>query len=470
MVFAFLIFIPVSDFAHAQNSLPTQINRNRKTSAANNSIGGTVRDEQGSAIAGARVVLYSQERPDFRLTEITGENGAFSFNQLASGEYRVEVRAEGFAPRTDAAVVGRAFDSAANHTFDITLNPAGVSESVVVTAAGTAQTIDETSKAINVVSATEIEARDEFNIADALRTLPGLRVQQLGSYGRLTSIRTRGLRAQDTAVLIDGLRFRDASTISGDALSFISDLLVVNPSRVEVLRGSGSSLYGTNAIGGVVNIITDEGGGKTRGSFYSEAGNLGFYRGGANLAGGFGVADKLVYSVGISHLNVARGVDRDDAARNTSAQGRAQFRLNPITTISARIYTGDTFAQLNSSPDTVPSVGNISGILDARPLARREQRRFEAGTNRAQLNFGDATFIPDTNDPDANQATRFLTTAFTFAQRPTQDFGYTASYQILKTRRVTRDNTSGFGGFQPFGGATRNDFDATINTFSSTLR
>lgn len=63
------------------------------------------------------------------------------------------------------------------------------------------------------------------------------------------------------AVLIDGQRFRDAAAPQGDASGFLEDLIVTDVSRVEVLRGSGSSLYGTNAIGGVINLVTDEGGG-----------------------------------------------------------------------------------------------------------------------------------------------------------------------------------------------------------------
>jgi len=188
---------------------------------------------------------------------------------------------------------------------------AGVSEQVVITAQATAQPVDEVSKAVSVVDRREIEERDESAVTEALRTVPGLRIQQLGGPGRLVSIKARGLRNQDTAVLIDGIRFRDATT--GDATSFLSDFLVTNLDRIEVLRGSGSSLYGTNAIGGVVNIVTDEGGSPTHGNILLEGGGLGLFRGRAQVAGG---TSRFIYSAGATHLNVARGIDRDDAARN----------------------------------------------------------------------------------------------------------------------------------------------------------
>src|SRR4029077_13955626 len=121
----------------------------------------------------------------------------------------------------------------------------------------TPQTVDEVSKAISVVEKQDIDDRDESAIAESLRTVPGLRVQQLGGPGSFTSIMTRGLRNEDTAVLIDGLRFRDAAATQGDASGFLEDLIVTDVSRVEVLRGSGSSLYGSNAIGGATNQLTE---------------------------------------------------------------------------------------------------------------------------------------------------------------------------------------------------------------------
>ena len=195
----------------------------------------------------------------------------------------------------------------------------------------------------------EIDERDESAIAESLRTVPGLRVQQLGGPGSFTSIKTRGLRNEDTAVLIDGLRFRDAAAPQGDASGFLEDLIVTDVSRVEVLRGSGSSLYGSNAIGGVINLVTDEGGGPFHGSLLGEGGGLGMFRGRGQFAGG-SRNNSIVYSAGFSHLNVTRGIDGQDEARNTSGQGRVLFRLTPTTTLSGRIYAANSRLQLNNSP------------------------------------------------------------------------------------------------------------------------
>lgn len=401
---------------------------------------GRITDRNGAGVPSASVTLYDRARPAARFATVTDEQGNYRFPNLARGEYIIEVEADGFA-RTASSIAQ--FDGILSNAFDVTLELSGVREEVVVTAASTPQTVDEISKAVNVISNAEIEARDEFSIADAIRTVPGVRVAQLGfGVGRQTAIRTRGLRAEDTAVLIDGFRFRDPSAPQADATAFVSDFTVTNLNQVEVLRGSGSSLYGTNAIGGTVNIITDEGGGATRGAVFSEGGNLGFYRGGARIAGGLGTADKVIYSLGVSHLNVARGIDGNDASRNTSGQGRVLFNLTPTANISARIYTGDTFTQLNSSPELLNVIPRpADGIFPAIAFNGN--------------NTGTATFIPDADDADSRQASRFFAGLVTFANRPKENFGYQISYQGLATRRTLRNGASEFG------------FDGTIQTLSA---
>jgi iron complex outermembrane receptor protein len=435
------LFYPLSNPVSAQSS------------AGGAQINVRVMDPQGAILPNAEVTLYTRDSR-IRINGLTDHNGTCRFEQLAPGEYLIEAEATGFAR---AATHVLRVERNANTSLDISLPLAGVSEQVVVIAQATAQPVDEVSKAVSVVDSREIEERDESAVADALRTVPGLRIQQLGGPGRLVSIKARGLRNQDTAVLIDGIRFRDATT--GDATSFLSDFLVTNLDRVEVLRGSGSSLYGTNAIGGVVNIVTDEGGGPTHGNILLEGGGLGLFRGRAQVAGG---TSRFIYSAGATHLNVARGIDGDDAARNTSGQGRVVLRLSPTTTLSGRIYAGTSFVQLNKSPDVIGTLPP-TGIVNARPLSRAELRRLESGVPTAQLNIDGATFIPDANDPDASAASRFFNGAVTFSQRPVETFGYTISYQGLATRRLNSNGPAG----QPFGGSTRTQDDGHIHTLNA---
>jgi vitamin B12 transporter len=430
-------------------------------------LAGRVTDPRGGSVVSAAVTLRARARTQVRLSTTTDAAGSYRFERLAPGEYIVEAEAPGFAPSAAQVVeVSRGAQAA----LDVRLEVAGVAAEVVVTAADAPQTVDEVSKAVTTVTARQIEERDEATLGEALNVVPGLRVQQLGGPGSLVSIKTRGLRNQDTSVLIDGLRFRDPATPQGDATSFLSDFQVTDSGRVEVLRGSGSSLYGTNAAGGVVNLVTEEGGGPFRGQLFAEGGGLGFARARAQVSGAAGAAERVVFSAGVSHLNVSRGVDGDDAARATNAQGRALLRLTPTATLSARVYASDSFAQLNEDPQAVGAIP-ATGIVEARPVSRAELRRYESGTPLGRLNLGGATFLPAANDPDFSRAGRFFSGALVFAQRPREAFGYTVTYHGLVTRNSFREGPAVPGSpadffFEPQG-STRNDFDGSVHTLDA---
>lgn len=423
-------------------------------------ITGRVLDAQGATLPGATVTLYGNER-HLRLTTTTDSSGIYRFEQLAPAEYLIEAQAQGFAPAGARRILVKRGQVT---TLDIPLELSGIRSTVVIVASDTPQSVDEVSKAVTVVDAQEIDERNESAIAESLRTVPGLMVQQLGGPGSFTVIKTRGLRNEDTAVLIDGIRFRDAAAPQGDASGFLEDLIVTDVSRVEVLRGSGSSLYGSNAIGGVINLVTDEGGGPFHGNVLAEGGGLGLFRGRGQIAGG-NHDNRVVYSAGVSHLNVASGIDGDDDARITSGQGRVLFRLTPTTALSGRIYATTSRLQLNNSPETI---GNIppTGIVEAVPLAPAELRRFEAGVPASQLNIGNATFIPGADDPDNLREANFFAGSINFSHHPTDTFGYNVSYQALTTHRTTRNGPLG-AGFQPFGGSEQAEFDGRVHVLNA---
>ena len=427
---------------------------------------GRVVDPQGAAVPGAEVTLYARD-DRARATAKTDQDGAYRFEPVAPGDYVIEVKVPGFARAVRELRVSPNDTTA----HDLQLDVAQVAADVVVTAAGTAQSVDEVSKAVTVIDEGEINLRDEYSVAESLRTAPGLRVQQLGGPGSLVTIKTRGLRNEDTAVLIDGLRFRDSASIAGDASAFLGDLLFINTGRLEVLRGSGSSLYGTNAIGGVINVITDEGGGRVRGDLQLEGGGMGFFRGRARASGG-AYNDRLRYSAGLAHLNVSSGVDGNDAARNTSGQGFLQYNFTPSVTLTGRIFAGDSFAQLNDSPFAVPAAAGFAlppagTPVRAVPLALGEQRRLEAAgrpftfSSTPPFTRGDATFIPGLDDPDSRRSARFFHGAVTFTHLLSERASYRVSYQRLSTSRVQRDGPAGLR-FEPTFN-NQSDFDGRID-------
>ena len=106
-----------------------------------------------------------------------------------------------------------------------------IHESVTVSA-GQEQTVEQVSKTVNVIDGQEMRDRADFSLVESLRTIPGFRVQQLGGFGKTANIKTRGLRNQDTAILLDGIRFRDPSAITGDASPFLSDFTLTSVSKI----------------------------------------------------------------------------------------------------------------------------------------------------------------------------------------------------------------------------------------------
>ena len=426
------------------------------------SISGVVTDPQAKAVAGASVSLLARDG-DARRDTTSDAAGTFRFNRVAPGDYVIQAQAPGFRPFV-AAEVRIAREQ--NLQVNLPLQIAAAAQQVVVTASSTPQTADETSKAISVVDNSEIDQRDEAQLSEALRPLPGVRVQQLGGPGAFASINLRGVPEYDTAILIDGMRFRDASGTQADASGLVEDMIVTDVDRVEVLGGSGSSLYGTNAIGGVVNVITDQGGGRTRGSLLAEGGSLGEMRGRANLEGGFH-HDRIEYSAGLSELDVTRGIENDSPVRTLSGQGRVTFHLNSTTQLVARFYGANTFSKVQTGPQLIAETASPD-IVTAIPLAASQLKLYEMGMPLSNLIIGNANFIPSTDDPDSTRVARFLTGALKLEGHPTAKFGYTISYQGLSTTRSYGNGPAGDGEYQP-PGSTRSDYDGQIHTVDARL-
>lgn len=406
----------------------------------------------GKPVAGAVVELRPSKEPTKVISTRTNADGQYRFDNLPSETYTIwaEKREPSPGPGLDGAALGGAYSSVTLRTgrsrivdlelgFEIYKSQALIRETVRV-AADRSQTIDEVSKTVNVISPQEMRERADFTLVDSLRSIPGFRVQQLGGFGKTANIKTRGLRNQDTAVLIDGVRFRDPSSITGDATPFLSDLTLTSVSRVEVLRGSGSSLYGTNAIGGVIDLQTPAPTEAFHGQVSAAAGGLGLGRFRANvsdLIGGGG----LGFTSAVSRTVYTRGIDGNDDANNTNLQGRIEIKPTSLTNISGRVFFSDAFVRLNSDPDTIdPPVSNFA-VIDARESVN---------------------FTPDLDDPDDTQRSRFFNGQLVVDQTINNRLVFNGRYSGLATRRRNETGPLGVG----FQGASTSLFDGSINTLN----
>lgn len=144
---------------------------------------------------------------------------------------------------------------------------------IVVTASRTAEPLSATGSAISVVSGETIATSNPGSLVDALRSVPGLDISENGGPGGTANVRLRGANTGQTLVMIDGIRVNDPTAASGDF-----EFAMFAPSsidRIEVLRGPQSALYGSDAMGGVINIITKKGSGPAQFNVRTEAGSYG---------------------------------------------------------------------------------------------------------------------------------------------------------------------------------------------------
>ncbi len=118
--------------------------------------------------------------------------------------------------------------------------------------------LSETSQGVSVITANEIRSRNAASVVELMNQVPGLHVDQVGGPGGTASAYIRGSDPNHVLVLVDGIRLNDPTTQRGGAID-LSSLTTANIERIEVIRGGGSALYGSDAMGGVINIVTKRG-------------------------------------------------------------------------------------------------------------------------------------------------------------------------------------------------------------------
>jgi vitamin B12 transporter len=174
------------------------------------------------------------------------------------------------------------------------------SPDIVVTATRTPQPIQRAGSAITVITAEEIAKASVRSVDDLFRQVPGVTLTQAGGPGQIQTVRIRGGDVRHTLVLIDGIRVNDPST-TGREFDFAT-LVLADIERIEVLRGPQSALYGSDAMGGVVNIITKRGRGAPKATLAIEAGSYNTKEVRGGVSGG---NERVDYSFGFSGLDTS---------------------------------------------------------------------------------------------------------------------------------------------------------------------
>lgn len=191
---------------------------------------------------------------------------------------------------------------------------------IVVTASRHEEPLGEVGSSVDVIYEEDIE---DITVLDVLRTVPGLTVVQNGGLGGYTSIYIRGAESYHTLVMIDGVEMNNP--ISPTRTFDWAHLLVDNIERIEIVRGPQSTLYGSDAIGGVINIITKKGTEKPIVGAILEGGSYYTFRETVYTSG-------PNYSVSLTHIDSngfsrATGGDEEDGYENTTFTGKIGMDL-----------------------------------------------------------------------------------------------------------------------------------------------
>ncbi len=248
-----------------------------------------------------------------------------------------------------------------------------IDEEIVLTATRTIVPLADAMASVSVISRDDLNAQKPVDLVDVFRQTPSLDISRSGGYGSSTSLFTRGTASDHTLILVDGQRVSSA-TLGSTNFQF------VNPDqieRIEVVRGAFSSLYGSEAIGGVIQVFTRDGSGNS-GSYLSTA------RGTDNLskmavgtsgnAGGwrYGVHASYLETDGIDSLEVDSGFNRDrDGYRNKSLNTSVGYRFGNGADIALRFIESNSRKEYDSASnpaarpygDSLLQNVNLSGSL-----------------------------------------------------------------------------------------------------------
>jgi len=229
---------------------------------------------------------------------------------------------------------------------------------LVITALRTPTPLDRVAASVTLLDKAAIDASQQFTVSDLIARTPGVTMSRTGGFGTTTGVRIRGAESDQTVVVIDGVKLNDPSS-PGGGYDF-GDLFVGNAAQIEVLRGPQSTLWGSQAIGGVVNIVTATPQTALEGSAEAEGGSRGTASGRAAVGGkqngiSWELAGNAFRTDGISAIAPEFGGHERDGYRHVGTSGRVLADITDDLSLDLRGYWSHGKVDLDSSfgpPDT----------------------------------------------------------------------------------------------------------------------
>ncbi|MFI4891675.1 MAG: TonB-dependent receptor plug domain-containing protein [Steroidobacterales bacterium] len=219
--------------------------------------------------------------------------------------------------------------------------PEPLVDEVVVVATRSPTPLVKVGNSVTVIDEAAIRESQATAVADLLAQSPGVNFVRNGGVGQLTSVFIRGAGSDETVVLIDGVQLTDPSSTAGGF--FFDSLLTADIGRIEILRGAQSTLYGSQAMGGVISVISAEPTAPFGGGFSTEAGShdTGYATGSIG-----GKSEDLLWKLsgnwygtsGFQSFDPAFGGARADASQVGGGSARVRYDLTPLAQLDARVY------------------------------------------------------------------------------------------------------------------------------------
>ncbi len=250
-------------------------------------------------------------------------------------------------------------------------------EEIVVTAARMPQALDKSIVDTTVLNQQDIENSGAPDVETLLRSVPGVEVVQSGGLGSQSSIFMRGANSNQVLVLLDGVRI-DSATTGSTALEHI---MLDSIERIEIVRGNASSLYGSEAIGGVIQLFTKQGKGAPSFNASAGVGNEGTRRMSAGFSGAvsdtsFSVNASRIKTDGVSAMNpqiMTNANPNNNGYDNTTLDAQVRHTFNADHALTASVYSTRGNTSFDNAYGLPTDINNMIENLDKYSLASDDQ-------------------------------------------------------------------------------------------------
>lgn len=303
-----------------------------QSSLADAQLSGKLTDLSGYGVGNVKITAQLEGDASARVWSTTSSEDGGYLLVLPPGRCRIHFQRVSFVPRYFVLDLG----AGENRSLDVRLEIERLSEKVVVTANAQPLEIDRTPAPVDLLVRQEIEQRQAVSLPDLLAAQPGVSLARTGPIGGLATIFLDGGNSSFTKVLIDGTPVNQP----GGNLNF-SNLTLDNVDKVEIVHGAESALYGTDAMSGVIQIVSHRGSTRIPEiNFFAEGGGFSSARGGAQVSGLLRAFD---YSAAGSYFHTdGQGVN--DAFLNRSFAGNFGFRFSDSSQLRLSLRSNASFA------------------------------------------------------------------------------------------------------------------------------